>query len=283
MRNIDITALGSEDLNVRELEIFPESWTNRVSFSMYEHQPRPCSALFIICTDIRATFHCRDGHTVLATRGDVVYIPKNTCYYASVVADQKAHTDSYTINFRLFDHRDEEINLSDNITILAVGQEKLFPHYAENLSKSIHHSHKNHMRIKAEFYTLLDAIVSAVTDAYDTYYPIRAGVEALCSQWDQNVKIEEYAAMCSISSTYFYQCFRRWSGKSPVEYRNMLRISNAETMLRLTDMPIAQIAEMVGYEDSFYFCRIFTRQYGKAPQKYRKEFRISGNIPKQEK
>ena len=281
MRNIDISALGSEDIQVRELEIFPESWSNRRSFSMYEHYPRPCSALFFVCTDIHATFHCADGKTACATRGDVIYIPKGTCYYATVDTKEKAHTDSYTVNFRLFDQCDQEISLSDSITVLAKDQDKPFFRYVENLSKAIHLNHKNHMRIKAAFYALLDAVASAATDSYDTYYPIRAGADALCRQWDQNIKIEEYAAMCGISTTYFYQCFRRWSGKSPVEYRNMLRISNAETMLRLTDMPIGQIAETVGYEDSFYFCRLFTRQHGKSPQKYRKEFRGYGNAIRQ--
>ena len=49
-------------------------------------------------------------------------------------------------------------------------------------------------------------------------------------------KIEKYAALCGISEAYFYRCFHKWAGKSPVEYRNLIRLSNAEAMLRYTDI-----------------------------------------------
>lgn len=283
MRYIDITQLKSIDTEVQELEIFPESWSNRKSFSLYENQPRPCSALFFICTDICSVFCSKNAAQITARKGDVVYIPKGICYHTLVDADTKAHTDTYTVNFRLFDKQNEEVSLSQSITILANRQDALFTLHAGNLSEAVHHSQRNHLRVKAEFYALMDAVASSATDSYAAYYPIRDGAEALRSQWNENIKIEEYAAMCGVSSAYFYQCFRQWSGKTPVEYRNMLRLSNAETMLRLTDMHIAYIAHTVGFEDSFYFCRVFTRQYGMSPQKYRQQFHSARSqaVPKE--
>jgi iron complex transport system substrate-binding protein len=63
--------------------------------------------------------------------------------------------------------------------------------------------------------------------------------------------------------------FRAWSGQSPIEYRNTLRLSQAEAMLRNTDMQIKEIAETVGFEDSFYFSRVFAQYFGVSPKKYR--------------
>ena len=79
----------------------------------------------------------------------------------------------------------------------------------------------------------------------------------------------KYAALCGISIAYFYRCFRKWSGKSPVEYRNLLRLSNAEAMLRNSDMRMGEIASLIGFDDPFYFCRVFAKQYGMSPRAYR--------------
>ena len=84
-----------------------------------------------------------------------------------------------------------------------------------------------------------------------------------------NEKMEKYAALCGVSETYFYRCFREWCGKSPVEYRNALRLSNAESMLRHTDMSIGEIAGLVGFDDPFYFSRVFAKHFGCSPKRYR--------------
>ncbi|MBR2337229.1 MAG: helix-turn-helix transcriptional regulator, partial [Clostridia bacterium] len=91
-------------------------------------------------------------------------------------------------------------------------------------------------------------------------------------EWNKNERIEKYADICGISAAHFYNCFRESFGKSPVEYRNSLRLSNAETMLKSTDMRIGEIAQAVGYEDPFYFCRVFTKKNGLSPKKYREKF-----------
>ena len=123
--------------------------------------------------------------------------------------------------------------------------------------------------MRALVYRILDILAATDPQNDAVYYPIRVGVEALKNEWNQNKPIAEYAALSGVSETYFYRCFRRFSGKSPIEYRNTLRLSNAETMLRKTDMKIAEISETVGFEDPFYFCRIFSKTFGVSPQKYR--------------
>ena len=96
-------------------------------------------------------------------------------------------------------------------------------------------------------------------------------MEALRQNWNKNDKIDEYAALCGMSPGYFYNVFKKWSGKSPVEYRNLLRVSNACSMLARTDMPISEIAALVGFSEQFYFCRVFRKITGLSPLEYRKQ------------
>lgn len=283
MKRIPIEQIRYENADFEIADIFPESWMQRSEFSLYRDRARPCSALFFVCTDIEVAFHECDGQAVSARRGDVVFIPQGSCYYVRVSGKTGARIDSYTVNFRLLDGSGEELLLADRISVLTNRQDNLSDLHLKNLFDTFYRAEwvngaasRNLARIKGEFFLLLDLIAESASQCNDFYYPIRRGVEAFCREWNLNEKIEKYAQLSDVSETYFYRCFRRWSGSSPVEYRNLLRLSNAESMLRCTDMKIGEISETVGFEDPFYFCRIFAQKYGASPQKYRKWLRSQG-------
>ena len=280
MRYVDLTELRCMGCDVRDAEIFPESWTKRHAFSLYESTPRPCSALFLVCTDIRVTFFSKNGNAVTALCGDVVWIPAGSCYHVRVEGGSVMHIDTYTLNFCLLDEDGEEISFSDSIKVLAHRLDGVLEPRARALSEAIHRvdgevmgGKRNRLKIKAEFFAFLDVLAASPLTHADCYYPIRLGAEALRNEWNLNERIEKYADMCGISSAYFYQCFRAWSGQSPVEYRNGIRLSQAQSMLRNTDMRIGEIAEIIGFEDPFYFCRVFSKCFGMSPKEWRKKRR----------
>ena len=264
------------DVAFRDLEVFPESWTKRHGFSLYESAPRPCSALFLVCTDIRVLFRSSRGEVVSAGKGDVVWIPEGACYRAEIAGGNEHCIDTYTLNFHLYDGEGEDLLLSDRITVVGKNREGRLAYRASALCAAVHQTDgagPNALRIKAEFYAFLDTVCGDADDRSEVYYPIRAGAEALRNEWNRNEKIETYAAMCGVSNAYFYRCFREWSGQSPVEYRNRIRLSNAQTMLQHTDMKIGEISETVGFEDPFYFCRLFSSAFGLSPREYRRQRR----------
>lgn len=275
MKTIDIHELSSLELDVRELQVYPENWSKQSRFARYKSTPRPNSGLIILCTDLDERFCEKNGNVITAGKGDVVYIPRGACYHAEVLGGSPDQIDSYTLNFHLMDRSGQEVLLSDRICVLAGRKDELFTIRTAALSDAFHQTgeHRSNIRIRAALYHLLDAIAAFASSGSEVYYPIRAGAEALRNQWNQNEKIETYAAMCGVSVAYFYRCFRQWSGKSPVEYRNEIRLSNAETMLRCTDMQIGEISRIVGFADPFYFCRIFAKEYGLPPRRYRDAFR----------
>ncbi len=264
--------------DVRNPEIFPESWAKRDRFSLYESSPRPCSALFLICTDVHVSFFSSDGAIFSAGKGDVVWIPEGICYHARVDGGSTNRIDTYTINFQLYGEDGEGISLSESILVLPRRGDGLLEHQAKMLTEAVHRvdgrfsdGQKNQFKIKAAFYAFADALFSSAQERTDAYYPIRVGAEALRNEWNKNERIEKYADLCGVSRAYFYRCFHEWSGKSPVEYRNMIRLSNAQTMLRNTDMRVSEISATVGFDDPFYFCRIFKKNFGLSPQGYRKK------------
>ena len=54
------------------------------------------------------------------------------------------------------------------------------------------------------------------------------------------------------------------------EYIRRRRLHKAKKLLKMTDLPISQIALAVGFADYNYFSRIYKKAYGKSPRYYRK-------------
>ena len=275
MDNLNISELKYKSIDPVIYEIFPESWEKRREFTLYKSNPRPCSALFFVFSDTEVRFFCGSSH-VTAKKGDVVFIPGGICYHVKIMDNSKSDIGTYTLNFDLYGEDNSIVSIYDTVTVLTNRQDSLYVSRLRALSETVHRIEDgsyNKLKVKGEFLLLLNSIVDAVTSDSDSYYPIRRGIDLFCEEWNKNEKIEKYAELCGISDTYFYRCFRKWAGVSPVEYRNSLRLSNAENLLKCTDMRIQEISEAVGYDDPFYFCRIFKSKYGISPQKYRKSIR----------
>ena len=268
MRILPLAELAKEQIHFDTPEVFPEVWTTRKSFALYKSTPRPCSALFYVKREIRAHFYPQAGERITARKGDVVYIPEGSLYHVQIEGGVAGGIDTYTINHTLRDEWGEKVLLANGITLLCERTEGALDMHFQKLSEAVHHAAGN-LRICSCTYGLLDALVTAADGESNAYYAIRAGVERLREEWFRNEKIEVYAALCGMSNAYFYRLFRAWSGQSPIEYRNTLRLSQAEAMLRNTDMQIKEIAETVGFEDSFYFSRVFAQYFGVSPKKYR--------------
>lgn len=276
MRLIDMDTLVQCAASFSDPEVFPESWESRHSFSQYRSTPRPFHALFLICTPISVCFSPENGQPIYAKKGDVVFIPKHSRYFVTVEGGRSDGIDTYTVTFDMCNKDGSDLTLSEQICILCQDSNGTLDMYFQKLNEAAHggEGRRNFLRLRAEFYNMLCAIVSTRAPS-NGYYAIREGAEALHSEWNRNEKIEKYAAMCGVSETYFYRCFREWAGKSPVEYRNDLRLSHAEAMLRHTDMPVGEIAAVVGFEDPFYFSRTFTGHFGLSPKAYRAAIRRS--------
>ncbi|MBQ8439672.1 MAG: helix-turn-helix transcriptional regulator [Clostridia bacterium] len=278
MKILSVTEICYENIDFQIFDIFPEAWLQQKEFSLYQNKLRPVSAIFFVCSDITVSFFSADGGGELcAQKGDVVYIPRGSRYSVRVKGKTGEKMDTYTVNLCLFNELREEILLSDKIEILARCEDHRGEIHMQRLCDAFHREKKNLARTKGEFFLLLELISSSVSPCENLYYPIRRGVRALCEEWNKNERIEKYAKISGVSLTYFYRCFRKWSGSSPVEYRNMLRLSNAESLLRCTDRRVQEISEAVGFTDPFYFCRLFSQIYGVSPKHYRTQKASDGN------
>lgn len=85
----------------------------------------------------------------------------------------------------------------------------------------------------------------------------------------QSQKIEE---VCGLSYKYAGTLFKEATGQTIKEYQCILRLRKAEQLLKETNKPIAEIAQLSGFSDVFYFSKVFRRERGCSPSEYRRTY-----------
>ncbi|MFD0586504.1 helix-turn-helix domain-containing protein [Paenibacillus sp. GCM10027627] len=90
--------------------------------------------------------------------------------------------------------------------------------------------------------------------------------------------LHDLAEALHCSPRQLQRLFKAKLGSGPMEYLTSVRMEHAKRMLVSTDVPLKEIAEAVGYGDSYYFSRAFKKHAGDAPLHYRNKRRISASI-----
>lgn len=83
---------------------------------------------------------------------------------------------------------------------------------------------------------------------------------------------ESLAARLHISRRHLNRLMRQYYQMTYSEKINQLRIESAKRFLTLTDLPISEISDRVGFSSAQYFTRLFSRSEGISPGLYRREF-----------
>ena len=89
------------------------------------------------------------------------------------------------------------------------------------------------------------------------------------NHFQEEISIEDVSAFLSVNRRYLYKLFKKYSGISPKQYLNNIRISRATELLSNSDRSITEIAAEVGYKDPLQFSAFFKKQTGFSPKKYR--------------
>jgi AraC-like DNA-binding protein len=81
--------------------------------------------------------------------------------------------------------------------------------------------------------------------------------------------VEDLAKIVHYHPNYFIRVFKQFTGRSPIQYLNTLRMERAKHWLAATDTSVSEIAERIGMT-LFYFSRLFKEHTGFTPTEYRR-------------
>ncbi|MCR4427207.1 MAG: PocR ligand-binding domain-containing protein [Firmicutes bacterium] len=83
------------------------------------------------------------------------------------------------------------------------------------------------------------------------------------------LSMDDIARAIHVSPSHLSHVFKDETGVATMDYFTGLRIQEAKHLLLDCSLSIAQVAEMVGYEDPAYFSRCFKRREGVSPREFR--------------
>ena len=85
-----------------------------------------------------------------------------------------------------------------------------------------------------------------------------------------DITLSEVANECGLSLSYFMRAFKRSTGDAPHRWLLRQRVQHAKTLLRETQMSLAEIAIVCGFADQSHFTRVFGVHTGQAPGVWRR-------------
>jgi AraC-like DNA-binding protein len=107
-------------------------------------------------------------------------------------------------------------------------------------------------------------------------YPVKAFSitkkynDLLVSNIEKEQNIEFYAGALKITPNHLNKSVKSVTGKTAIALLNEMRLTEAKSRLKYTDLSISEIAYQLGFEDQSYFSRFFKKATGHSPVKFRR-------------
>ena len=73
----------------------------------------------------------------------------------------------------------------------------------------------------------------------------------------RKIQLEELAKLTHFNKAYLSRIFKKETGETLSSFIMRMRVEEAQKLLLETDMSLAQISSLVGFEDQSYFTKAF--------------------------
>jgi YesN/AraC family two-component response regulator len=103
-----------------------------------------------------------------------------------------------------------------------------------------------------------------------------AMLEYMENNLSKKVTLSILAQEFHVSQSYVKRLFSQYKQTGAIHLFNSMKIDKAKQLLRESDRNVSQIAEFLGYDNSFYFCSQFKKFTGMSPLEYRRSVNAIG-------
>lgn len=179
------------------------------------------------------------------------------------------HINGNTLQFILDDY------FSKHSPVFVIGSQKIFQQKLEQLlfsysNMTLHRSYAVHSKINE----LLLFILTDSNEKNNTNNmpeTITCLIQYLEHNFEKQLLLDDMAKFCSLSKYHLLREFKKYTGFTPHDYINELRINNAKTLLMTTNIPSYKIGCLVGIPNETNFIRLFKLKSGMTPRAYREK------------
>src|SRR5437868_4151469 len=86
--------------------------------------------------------------------------------------------------------------------------------------------------------------------------------------------VQQLARVANLSTFHFARLFKEATGRTPHAYITHLRMEQAKQLLGESELPLRQVATVVGYQTQAHFTGVFHRHVGATPRVFRMTWRV---------
>lgn len=79
--------------------------------------------------------------------------------------------------------------------------------------------------------------------------------------------VEDLSKCLLVSKSTLIRRLKSITDKTPVEILSEYRLNKADVLLRQQNLPVKEVAYMVGFNDQYYFSRKYKEHFGYPPSK----------------
>lgn len=209
---------------------------------------------------IRNVFFSSDMDEIETSAGDLVFVPKGTSYVSTYLEDD---TELKVVHFDLFSGELPEY-LSKPVKIdLPNVKEIMDSFFIPRKNPSVNHP----LYYLSRLYDLLWQLEKKHARVPTKYKKLKPALHDIAEHYEKNRPISDYAELCDMSEVNFRRLFREYTGTSPIDYRNGMRLESAKTKLQSGEYNVSEAAESVGFSNLSFFIRLYKKKFGYTPKK----------------
>lgn len=252
------------------IEISGKSWCDG-SYHIFRENPQIWVLEYILSG--KGTVRCTDGaeRVFYPEEGDVYLLPVNKKHQYFSDANKPWKKIFVNCKGSVVDNLAEAYGLEDKI--LFAGANKLEPYFQE-IYMLMKDKKLNDKYVLEQTEVLIHKIFRGLWEL--TRHTAKESEEIwrvrqyLDEHVGELVTVREMSGVIYRSPDYLIKHFKEEVGVTPYQYLLKRKMTIAEKLLADTVLPVKEVAEHLGYEDSRYFSGLFRKEKGVSPRQFRK-------------
>lgn len=125
--------------------------------------------------------------------------------------------------------------------------------------------------LEALFYALIDSKLSQkpVSSTYESY--VEDSIDFMKKHVFDKISVNEVSDALGVCGYHYIRLFKQVTGVTPMNYFLKLKTTKAAELLKVTNLPISEIAEKLHFSSDAHFSRTFKRHMYYTPSIYRRQ------------
>lgn len=140
----------------------------------------------------------------------------------------------------------------------------------QQITTMIRSDNENKYLISSLLYNLLTELLQKC-DVSDGRDGITDAIKYVMEHYKEKITLDTLSSMAFMDKFYFIRQFHSLTGYTPKEYQNELRLNEALSLLKNTDLSVTTIANEVGFADSRGLIALIKNRKGCSPSQLRKK------------